>query len=93
MIPTEGHLVIWCDGLDVIADGIHASFMLSPDDGSLAIVHADAHGELIVSEVPITGSAGAEISIGRAPDGTASWLSLSPPTPGGPNEATGPVMP
>ncbi len=89
-ITAEGFLVIWCDGRDQKSSAIHTNFKLSPNDGSLAVVYAKDNEELAVSEAPISASPAADISFGRAPDGTAFWTTLSLPTPGAPNEALAP---
>lgn len=86
-IPAEGFLVIWCDGRGQKSSDIHTNFKLSPNDGSVAIVYAGGDAELDVSAAPISASPAADISFGRAPDGTALWTTLSLPTPGAPNEA------
>jgi hypothetical protein len=85
-IPSQGFVVIWCDGLDQEAENIHTNFKLSPDDRSLCIVQSDGEKNLIIDEVLINASPDRAISFGRAPDGTAVWTTLSPPTPDAPNE-------
>ena len=89
MIPGEGFLVIWCDGENTDQEGIHTNFRLSGNDGTVALVHFDGHGIMVVDEIRIQDTARPDVSTGRAPDGTDTWVLLAPPTPGGPNEAVG----
>lgn len=84
-LPEGSFTVIWCDEKKGGRD-IHASFRLSVDDGSIAIIHAEPKGLKIIDEAPIEASPGAEVSYGRLVDGTAAWGPLSPPTPGAPND-------
>lgn len=84
-LPEGGFLVIWCDERKGGRD-IHANFKLSTDDGSVAIIHAEPQGLKVIDEAPIEASPGADASYGRAVDGSAAWVRLSPPTPGAPND-------
>lgn len=90
-VPEGGFIVIWCDE-EKGGREIHASFKLSTDDGSIAIIHAEPKGLKIIDEAPIDASPGPEVSYGRAVDGAAAWGRLSPPTPGAPNDGA-PEMP
>lgn len=90
-LPEGGFTVIWCDEGKGGRD-IHASFKLSTDDGSVAIIHAEPKGLKVIDEAPIEASPGTGVSHGRALDGAAAWGSLSPPTPGAPNDGA-PEMP
>lgn len=84
-LPEGGFVMIWCDERKGGRD-IHASFRLSTDDGSVAIIHAEPKGLKVIDEVPIDASPGPEVSYGRLVDGTSAWGRLSLPTPAAPND-------
>lgn len=84
-LPEGGFVLIWCDERKGGRD-IHASFKLSTDDGSVAIIHAETKGLKIIDEAPIEASPGPDVSYGRLVDGTAAWGRLSLPTPAAPND-------
>ncbi|QQR87497.1 MAG: hypothetical protein IPJ76_04520 [Flavobacteriales bacterium] len=84
-LPEGGLIVIWCDERKGGRD-IHASFKLSTDDGSVAIIHAEPKGLKVIDEAPIEASPGPDVSYGRVVDGAAAWGRMSPPTPGAPND-------
>jgi hypothetical protein len=89
LITSEGFLVVWCDGENTDLEGIHTNFRLSGNDGTVALVYFDGHAVVVMNEVPISDAPGPHVSMGRAPDGTDTWVPLAPPTPGGPNEPVG----
>lgn len=86
-IPAEGHVVIWCDGDDLAIDGIHANFALSGKEGMLHLISVIDGDTIHLDKVPLSGTTGPDATMGRAPDGSAQWILLSPATPGAPNEA------
>jgi hypothetical protein len=85
-LPSHGHVVIWCDGNELEDDGIHANFGLSGKDRSIHLTCLVDDEPVQVDEVPVHGATGPDASMGRLPDGSASWTRLSSITPGEPNE-------
>ncbi len=79
-IAAKGYLVIWADK-DVTPQGLHASFSLGADGEELALVDAD--GVTILDGVRFDEQR-ADVSYGRCPDGSDTWLLTAIPTPGGP---------
>lgn len=87
VLGEQEHLVIWCDGQDVVLDGIHTSFQLAAEGGSLALVRYTGGVTCLFDPIRYPAQEAAHgLSSGRAPDGTHAWVVLAFPTPGGPNE-------
>lgn len=87
VLREQEHLVIWCDGQDVVLEDIHASFHLAAEGEWLALVYSTAAMTCVVDSVRYPAQEAANgSSFGRTPDGTQAWEVLDLPTPGGPNE-------
>jgi hypothetical protein len=82
-----GFLVLWCDGQNGVADGIHTSFSLSAKDRSFALVHVGNDGPQEIDRVEIIDHKAPDMAFGRDRDGSAHWVQLDHPTPSAPNEA------
>ena len=80
-VPAGGYLVIWADSLDEVGLAVHAGFKLGGggeqiglyDDGS-APVDTLTYGEQTT-----------DVSSGRQPDGSDTWVTFTTPTPGASN--------
>jgi len=80
-IPAHGFLLIWADK-ETTDPGLHASFSLDAGGEELALVDAD--GVTVLDSVSF-GEQRGDISYGRFPDGTDTWLLTDVPTPSGRN--------
>ena len=80
-IPAHGYLVVWADG-EVGDAGLHAAFKLSAGGDSVALFDQD--GRTLIDSVTF-GPQRADVSYGRFPDGSDTWLLLTLPMPGAPN--------
>ncbi|MCU0794917.1 MAG: lamin tail domain-containing protein [Akkermansiaceae bacterium] len=79
-IAAGGHLLFKADG-DPEKGPDHTSFKLSSLQGEIALLNA----ELGVIDHILYGPQSTDVSEGRSPDGSASIIAHSQPTPGGPN--------
>jgi len=77
-IPAKGHLVIWCDGQDLIQKDFHANFKLSGHGERIALYHA---GNLI-DEIEFDDEVKKNVSYGRINDGNIDWKVFESPSPG-----------
>ena len=73
-------LIIWCDN-DLAQGTYHASFKLGGGGEEVALVF----GASYLIDRWVFGPQTADISIGRYPDGQATWVTLDAPSPGAPN--------
>ena len=93
VVPAGGYLLIWCDGTstDPITnpDTLHANFKLGAGGERVGLYL----NEFTVIDSVTFGAQTADISYGRYPDGTDSWITFTLPTPGETNVfASGPVI-
>jgi len=81
VIEAGGFLVVWADN-DPEKGPLHASFSLSASGEAIGLFASDGETEIdsIVFEAQFD-----DVAYGRLPDGTASWVYLTP-TPGSSNE-------
>ena len=70
-LPADSWLLVWCD--DESQGELHANFRISANGEFLGL--ADAEGWIDSVEF---GEQEEDISIGRQPDGTGSWVSMTP---------------
>lgn len=77
-------LLIWCDK-DADQGAYHANFKLSRDGESIGLFDTDANGNIRLDAIAFTAQR-TDISYGRRPNGTSTWVTLQPPTPGESNE-------
>ncbi len=82
IVPAGGHVLIWCDGLDVIANEAHTDFRIASSGEHLALLHKTSDHITIVDDVDL-GPQRPGISEGR--DELGDWRPLSSPTPGNAN--------
>ena len=80
-IPAHGHLLIWADG-DVSDSGLHADFSLSAGGEEIALFDAD--GVTLIDSIRFEQQM-SDVSYGRVPDGSDTWVLMWFPTAGGPN--------
>ena len=84
-VPPYGCLLVWADGLPARNStndpALHVSFKLSKSSGTLGIYGSDLRR---VDSV-VYGAQTNDVSQGRFPDGTASVVFMTTPTPGAPN--------
>lgn len=78
------YLVVWADGDDGDAPGLHTNFRLSTDGEMVLLVDSDGGGNAILDAVTF-GEQEADVSFGRYPEGIGLFAMLSPPTPGAAN--------
>jgi hypothetical protein len=81
LMPGE-HLLIWCDEDDQY--GYHANFKLSKNGEYIALVASD--GITVLDSLSFNRQQ-MDTSYGRSPDGSESWISMTP-TPGASNITT-----
>lgn len=81
ILPSQ-YLLVWCDE-DIFQPGIHADFKLSASGESIILTAQD--GVSIVDWADF-GPQPTDVSLGRIPDATGSFISL-PPSPGYRNSA------
>ena len=82
-IPAKGHLVIWCDGLDLIKRDFHANFKLSGHGENIGLYH---NGNLI-DEIVFDDEVKKNVSYGRINDGDLNWRLFESPSPGTSNQS------
>jgi hypothetical protein len=85
-VPARGFVVLTADGNT--NDASHLNFKLSGDQGEIALFGAD--GALI--DHVIYGPQTRGIAEGRIPSGGATIGRINPPTPGGPNPGSIPIV-
>jgi CotH protein/lamin tail-like protein/type IX secretion system substrate protein len=73
VIAANSYLIVWADNDDG-QDGLHTNFKLSASGESIYLVDSDT---LIVNEVAF-GEQTTDISTGRYPNGTGSFIEMSP---------------
>lgn len=84
-IPANGHLVVWCDGLDEVNTQIHTNFKLSSGGEDIALFYKGNRGPIEVDMHSYDALTIDAVSEGRSPDGSSTWQSFNSPTPGNPN--------
>jgi hypothetical protein len=91
LIPAQGFLVVWADGLVDAADGaLHVGFKLSKEGETIGLFNPVGTLVDAVGFGPQTPG----ISQGRWPDGSeGAYTLLQRPTPGAPNIAKAPELP
>ena len=83
MLEAGEHLLIWCDGGDVVENDIHASFHLAAEDEWLALVHASEGRACIIDPVSyVKSDEDRSRSVGRMPDGARQWIPMEESSPG-----------
>ena len=83
-LNPNAYLLIWCDEQES-QEGIHTNFKLSKSGEYIALVETD--GISIIDSISF-GPQQTDVSLGRYPDGSASWTFLQFPTPGSANTIT-----
>lgn len=82
-LEQGGHLLIWCDGQDMVANDIHASFRLAGDGEWLALVHArDGFASIVDSITYVSPASDRPRAFGRIPDGASQWAGIAESSPG-----------
>ncbi len=72
-VPAHAYLVIWADS-DEEQEGLHAGFKLSASGETILLVDP---GQAVADEVTF-GEQATDISTGRYPDGTGSFIAMNP---------------
>ena len=80
-IPAGRHLLIWADR-DVADPGLHADFSLSAGGEEIALFDAD--GVTLIDSIRFEQQM-SDVSYGRVPDGSDTWVLMWFPSAGGPN--------
>jgi hypothetical protein len=83
IIPAQGYLTVWCDDA-TNSPGFHIGFGLSAQGQSMILSSRDASG-LVINDVVNYGLQIPDLTIGRYPPGSDSWV-LTVPTPNAPNQ-------
>lgn len=82
------HLRLWCDGNELVMEGVHASFRLASEGEWIALVRLVDGTPCIIDSIRYPPQhADHGLSFGRYPDGTQAWVITAIPTPRAPNEA------
>ncbi|QDT10948.1 lamin tail domain-containing protein [Planctomycetes bacterium K23_9] len=84
MIAAGGYLIVWADG-DTDQGDTHATFKLYSDGEEIRLYHTD--GTTLIDSV-VFGEQVTDVSDGRFPDGSETFVSMTSPTPGATNVAT-----
>jgi hypothetical protein len=86
-LGPEEYLLIWASGKDrgIPGEPLHTGFAISASGEPILITAADGTRLDELDPVPVP----SDISLGRQPDGTGSWLFFETPTPGFSNTGTG----
>jgi hypothetical protein len=79
-LSSGGRLIVWADGDDGDAPGLHAGFKLSASGESVLLVDSDEAGNLLLDSVTF-GPQWDDASFGRYPDGSGDFSVLAPATP------------
>ena len=82
-IPANGYYVIWCDGLDTIANDVHTNFKLGADGENVGLFYLNATKKADSYNYPAQNQDG--VSYARIPDGSSNWGELNNPTLGASN--------
>jgi len=77
-IAANGHLLIWCDGLNKVEKDVHANFKLSDKDEKIGLYK----NGILMDEILINREAKKKKSYGRVVDGDKEWKIFKKPTPG-----------
>ncbi|QDV25774.1 lamin tail domain-containing protein [Aureliella helgolandensis] len=84
IIAAGGYLIVWADG-DTDQGDNHATFKLSTGGEEIGLYHTD--GTTLIDSV-VFGAQVTDISSGRFPDGSDTFVSMTTPTPGATNVTT-----
>ena len=88
IIPAHGYLIVWCDKRETTDQGLHASFKISDDGGSVALMAADKSWTDVIDYT----AHDATTTVGRFPDGTADVYKMNVPTIAASNVTTSYMM-
>jgi len=81
-IPAKGFLILWADK-EPDQGPLHVNVKLSGSGEDIALTAAD--GTTVIDQLTYTEQT-TDISYGRIPDGSDTWGTLDPPTPGSAND-------
>lgn len=85
LVLPDSFLVIWCDGLDTIANDVHTNFGLSGSGETIVLSYVDAQGNLLNIDQYTFRAITSGKSLGRSPDGSNNWITFDQPTLGSSN--------
>ena len=83
-IPAHGYLLVWCDKLETTDQGLHASFKVSGEGGSVLLSAADRSW----TDKLVYGAHDGNTTVGRYPDGGSAVYAMDVPTIGSANMLT-----
>ncbi|MCP4583427.1 MAG: hypothetical protein GY839_17600 [candidate division Zixibacteria bacterium] len=86
-IEAGGHVIVWADE-DGTDPGLHANFKLGASGEQVGLFETDENGNVPIDTLSF-GEQSTDISFGRCPDGSASWMFFTSPTPGTVNSCCG----
>ena len=81
IIPAKGYALIWTDGMN---SGVHASYKIAQEGEEIGLF---SPAYQLLDSVSF-GAQIVDVSLGRSPDGSASWRYFKVPTPGASNNTT-----
>lgn len=81
-IPPHGYLLLWADNDSLQTGALHLSFKLGAGGEQIGVIAPD--GTTIIDSITF-GQQITDISYGRYPNGSATWLYFNFPTPGASN--------
>ncbi len=84
-IEPNGYIIIWADEDGKAEAGLHANFKLSANGEVVLLFDTDENGNALLDSVSFS-TQSSDQSFGRFPNASATWLSLSTPTPGATNK-------
>ena len=85
-LAPRGYLLVWADGDEGDAPGLHAGFRLSADGEQIGLFDTDARGNGVLDMLSF-GPQESDVSMGRNPDGTGLFEVLLFSTPGATNRS------
>lgn len=83
-IPSNGHLVIWCDGKNRQERDFHSNFKLSGNGEEIGLYY---NGSLM-DEITFEDDVKKNVSYGRINDGDEYWTLFKSPSPGTSNQSS-----
>jgi hypothetical protein len=87
-IPAGGYLIVWCDN-DLLQGPLHTGFKLEKDGEMVGLFATDAEHNRVLDFIWF-GPQESDVSIGRLPDASPGFQTLSAPSPAASNGSPSP---
>lgn len=81
-IPSQSHIVIWCDGRGFEDYDIHSNFKLSGEGENIGIYYENGDQQIVIDSINYTEQKNPGNSFGRVEDGSSEWVSFNEPSIG-----------